>query len=427
MENITIKINQLGRVKNTQLEVLPFVIFSGESGLGKSYMALLCHYFYELLVSSSRLTHFFDHKGYDYKELSKDFHNEGLALEIRKVDLEKWLAEDAISYIGTMLGNNSLSGSIEVNLPKNIPSKLSFRFKEELTGLVDAEDVDIVLSMEHLAYRVTDVILEEESPFALLLRFELKSYLFGNFRRLEHAYIFPPSRGPVLTETIMPQTGMYAHFLQDLNELNRRKDVSTPESENMLSLFHEILEGDVRKEGNKYLYQMYGTKDTIPISAAAASVREIAPLELLVRKVDVSASSVLFEEPEAHLHPLKQRMMADILSTFANAGCFMQVTTHSDYLIRRLNELIRLNVVKERLQDEERFNALCGEIRTSPKLSLSSSKIAAYVLVANSDGSSRIELATMGDGVSYKTFSEAIDRSMKTDERLEEELENVCE
>ena len=163
------------------------------------------------------------------------------------------------------------------------------------------------------------------------------------------------------------------------------------------------------------------------ISAAAASVREMAPLELLVRKGEVFASSVLFEEPEAHLHPLKQRMMADILSAFANAGCFMQVTTHSDYLIRRLNELIRLHEVRERLQDEVRFNKLCQEIGTSPELSLAATSITAYILKANDDGSSRVERLNVDDGVPYITFSEAIKKSMDVERKLDEILDNEDE
>jgi hypothetical protein len=425
METIKIKINKLGRVTNSQLELLPFVIFSGESGLGKSYLALLCHYFYELLVSSSLLTRFFDREGYDYKVLSKNFHNEGLALEISKTELERWLSENAINYIGTMLGNNNLTGSIEVTLPAVVPSKLSFRFKEELTGLVNAEDVDIILSMDSLKYRVGNAILGEESPFAFLLRFELITYLFGDFQSLDSSFVFPPSRGPVLTELLTAQTGMYSHFLQDLNELNRKKDLTTPASENMLKLFYKILEGDVKREDNKYLYQTSHMDNPIPISAAAASVREIAPLELLVKKVNISASSLLIEEPEAHLHPLKQRMMADILSAFANSGCFIQVTTHSDYLIRRLNELIKLYKVKEQVKDENHFLELCESIDTLPELCLPSNIIGAYVLKPNGDGSSQIEQQKLYDGVPYITFGEAIDRSMDTERKIEEELSNV--
>lgn len=84
METISVRIREFGRVRDSQLEVLPFVIFSGESGLGKSYMALLCHYFYEVLINSSRLTSFFEQQDCDYRRLSKDFHNEGIALEIQK-------------------------------------------------------------------------------------------------------------------------------------------------------------------------------------------------------------------------------------------------------------------------------------------------------------------------------------------------------
>lgn len=422
MKSINVKIKEFGRVKNSQLEILPFVIFSGESGLGKSYMALLCHYFYEVLINSSRLTHFFEDKGYDYKELSKEFHNEGVALEIQKEDLEQWLAEDAISYVGMMLGNNTLSGSIEVSLPSVVPSKLTFRFKEELTGLVNEEKVDIILSMEELSYRVNDAILAEETPFSFLLRFELINYLFGSFRGLKATFVFPPSRGPILTEILTPQTGVYFHFLQGLNELNLRRDISTQVSQDLLQLFHEILEGDIKRVDNKYFYQVDNMDDPIPISAAAASIREIAPLEMLARKVDVSTSSVLFEEPEAHLHPLKQRMMADILSAFANAGCFMQVTTHSDYLIRRLNELILLDKVRKRMQDKEKFNNLCKEIGTSSELSLDTAKIAAYVLKPNDDGSSYIKRQNVEDGIPYNSFTNAIDKSMEVQSKLEEQL-----
>lgn len=427
METISVRIREFGRVRDSQLEVLPFVIFSGESGLGKSYMALLCHYFYEVLINSSRLTSFFEQQDCDYRRLSKDFHNEGIALEIQKNDLEKWLAEDAINYVGMMLGNSSLGGFIEVHLPQIIPSLLTFRFKEELTGLVNEEDVNIILSMENLSYRVTDTILTEESPFSFLLRYELANYIFGDFRRLNRTFVFPPSRGPVLTESLTPQTGIYSRFLQDLNELNLMKNRDDFSSKNLLQLFHNILDGETKRVGNRYMYQTEEME--IPISAAAASIREIAPLEMLVKKVDVATSSILFEEPEAHLHPLKQRMMADILSAFANAGAFMQITTHSDYLIRRLNELISLNAVREKMQYDKDFYEFCKRIDTLPELKLNTENIAAYIMERREDGFSEVRRQEMrlGIGIPYRTFSKAIDKSMMIQDELEKILSNVTE
>ena len=426
--NVTVKINRLGRIRNSQLEVLPFVFFSGESGLGKSYMALLCHYFAGTLLTTSRLTRFFKEKAYDYTTLAKKFEDKGTALEITKAELEGWLAKDSISFMGMMLGHDALSGEIEVKLPNVIPDKLTFHYEKRLTGIVGAEENDVFLNLEGLNYRVTSAFLEKESPFSSLLRAALSIYFFSEMFKVKRSYVFPPSRGVVLTERVLADTGMYGWLLQNLSELNRAENASTTQSQLLLNLLHQILDGDIKREDNKYFYQMDGMESPIPISAAAASVREIAPLELLARKGDVTHSSVLFEEPEAHLHPLKQRMMADILSAFANVGCFLQVTTHSDYLIRRLNELIRLHEVKERLKnDERRLNKLCQEIHTSPMLSLDSNNIAAYLLVSNGDGTSRIERQVVNDGVPYEAFSEAIDRSMETELRLEEELDNASE
>lgn len=55
MECIKVRIHQLGRIRDSEILVSPLMVFSGEVGLGKSYLALLCHYFFELLISTNRL------------------------------------------------------------------------------------------------------------------------------------------------------------------------------------------------------------------------------------------------------------------------------------------------------------------------------------------------------------------------------------
>ena len=65
MKSIKIQINRLGAVQNSTLELKPLMIFSGESGLGKSYVAILVRYFYKLLAES-RLQGFFNAEGWDY-------------------------------------------------------------------------------------------------------------------------------------------------------------------------------------------------------------------------------------------------------------------------------------------------------------------------------------------------------------------------
>ena len=66
MKCIKVRIDQLGRIRDSEILVSPLMVFSGESGLGKSYLALLCHYFFELLINTSRLNHFFVDNNIDF-------------------------------------------------------------------------------------------------------------------------------------------------------------------------------------------------------------------------------------------------------------------------------------------------------------------------------------------------------------------------
>lgn len=92
--------------------------------------------------------------------------------------------------------------------------------------------------------------------------------------------------------------------------------------------------------------------------------------------MDLSKTALLIEEPEAHLHPLKQRMMADITSGMLHTGAFMQVTTHSDYYLRRINELILLN----RLSNREDFKAIAEKLGVLPELAIDTATVSAYLL-----------------------------------------------
>lgn len=42
--NIEIHIENIGPIRDSRIELKPFMVFSGESGTGKSYTALLVHY-----------------------------------------------------------------------------------------------------------------------------------------------------------------------------------------------------------------------------------------------------------------------------------------------------------------------------------------------------------------------------------------------
>ena len=425
MKCIKIRIDQLGRIRDSEILVSPLMVFSGESGLGKSYLALLCHYFFELLINTSRLNHFFVDNNIDFNVLSKDFKDAGTALEIKKQDLEAWMAKDAILYLRYMLGYDGISGQIEITLPESVPDTMAFTYKNELTGLVDKEEIYTILSLGNLRFRIQEKTQFDESPFAFLLRFVMIDYIFGNYQMLDSTFVLPPSRGPILTEQIIPTTGMYSEFLNDMAGLNRIKPRPDTASEIVLKLFRTILEGEVNKEETTYIYT---TNDaSMPVSAAAASIREIAPLQILAKKQDVSRCAILVEEPEAHLHPLKQRMMADIIGALSHNGAIMQITTHSDYFLRRLNELIMFAKAKNTTDDPDKLRTLSEKVNIVEDMSIDESIIGAYLLRKQADNTSIAVKQDISNGIPFAAFRDAILDNMNYQDILGDYLQDVTE
>lgn len=414
---IRVHIERLGRLRNSDLEILPLMIFSGESGLGKSYAALLSHYFYEIFNSQERLTHFFDVPERDYNTLSTSFKNKGEALRFSKKSLEEWLAQDAVRYIGYMIGNESLEGTISVQLPW--PNEdFVYTYKEELLGLVNEEDVYIVLSSERFNYRTQTRTLSDESPFSLLLRAELQHLLWGeqNLGR-DTTFVLPPARGIFLTEEVRPRTGFYKEFFEKIDALKEASERSEILSDSIISLFKDVLEGEVKYEEKNYFY--YIEEKRIPLSSAASAIREIAALEQFVKKRNMSSLSLLFEEPEAHLHPLKQRKMADIIGALSNVGANLQITTHSDYFLRRFNELLRVYQLKEHKSDEQLQNLL-KETSILEQTLIDPQKVASYVFVKGEGGESRMVRQNIEVGIPFGSFGEALRQNIEMYDLIED-------
>lgn len=425
MKCIKVRIDQLGRVRDSEILVSPLMVFSGESGLGKSYLALLCHYFFELLINTGRLNHFFIDNNIDFNVLSQDFNDAGTALEIKKRDLEAWMAKDAILYLRYMLGYDGISGNIGITLPETVPDVMTFTYKQELTGLVNEEDIYTILSLGNLRSRIQEKTQFDESPFAFLLRFVMIDYILGNYQMLDSTFVLPPSRGPILTEQIIPTTGMYSEFLNDMAGLNRIKPRPDTASDIVLHLFRTILEGEVNKEETTYIYTTNGI--SMPVSAAAASIREIAPLQILAKRQDVSKCAILVEEPEAHLHPLKQRMMADIIGALSHGGAIMQITTHSDYFLRRLNELIMFAKAQKAVDDPDKLRILSGKVNIVEDMSIDESVIGAYLLRKQADGTSIAIKQDLSNGIPFAAFRDAILDNMNYQDILEDFLQDGAE
>lgn len=407
MKSIKFHINKLGLIRDADIEITPMMVFSGESGFGKSYVAMLCHYFFYVWLDSksTRLDKFFksfqNERGINFFDEKSALPDNGEALAITKHELEEWLAKDAITYLGYMIGHDAIQADIQVTLPETIPAIISFSFEQEMIGLNNAEDIYNKLGVLHLSYRFRKLGIQDESPYAYILRYAIISELFGDFHNLNYSFVLPPSRGSYMSEELVAKTGMYKSFVQGMKDLEQAQEIQDTVSVELVQLLQTVLDGDVKRSGDQYIYITHG--ETLPISAAASSVREIAPLQQMITKRDISKAAILIEEPEAHLHPLKQRMMADIIATMAIGGANMQITTHSDYYIRRLNDLMRLHLLRTVMGTEE-FANFCHEHGFIPDLTLDPNLLSAYYLERGDDGMVSVVKQNSFKGIPFDTF-----------------------
>ncbi|MBF0486722.1 MAG: AAA family ATPase [Nitrospirae bacterium] len=92
----------------------------------------------------------------------------------------------------------------------------------------------------------------------------------------------------------------------------------------------------------------------IPIHRTSSTVSELAPIILYLKYLIEPGNILIIEEPEAHLNPQNQRLMAKLLVRLIRAGVYVIITTHSEYLFEQLNNCrLSSKVPKEKRKDSD--------------------------------------------------------------------------
>ena len=98
----------------------------------------------------------------------------------------------------------------------------------------------------------------------------------------------------------------------------------------------------------EFLYRPNKTGEDIRLTRAASMVSELAPVVLFLRGGIRPGDTLIIEEPEAHLHPGAQTDIALTLAGLVRAGVRVVVTTHSDWLLKEIANLIRIGELKRK-------------------------------------------------------------------------------
>ncbi len=134
-------------------------------------------------------------------------------------------------------------------------------------------------------------------------------------------------------------------------------------SESKITKLSKTLESDViggqivsTSSQNRYpvfLYQPSDTNEEFRLSQSSSMVSELAPLVLLLRSGIKPGDTLILEEPEAHLHPGAQADMAVTLARLVRAGVKVIITTHSDWLLQEIGNLILEGVIEDETEEAD--------------------------------------------------------------------------
>ena len=139
----------------------------------------------------------------------------------------------------------------------------------------------------------------------------------------------------------------------------------------------------------------------IPVQHASSMVAELAPLYLWIERVLRSGDVLIIDEPEAHLHPLNQRLVASVLVRLVNAGVKVICATHSSMILHQMSN----HILASTKTAEKR-----GELGFADNDALKLDDIGGYMFRPYEDGA-RIEPLEIDDtfGVSEDEFVKVAD------------------
>ena len=166
------------------------------------------------------------------------------------------------------------------------------------------------------------------------------------------AGVRPDTRTPMLS-------GVLADFLEQLIQFG---SPSYPRDKSHRDLGKEIekniLDGSVHINKSEiinypiFTYRPSGWSDDLNLMNASSMVSELAPVVLYLRHSVRSNNVLIVEEPESHLHPAMQVEFTRQLAGLVHTGIRVIVTTHSEWLLEELANLVQLSKLPETKRKE---------------------------------------------------------------------------
>ena len=410
-------IKNFGPIKKAEIDVRPLTIFVGANSSGKSFSAILIH---SLLNSFNKLG-FNRYEYIRQKSVNLFLENDGEVFKEFKEGLTQYLnskpkVSDEPFKFPTDKFEEILKGSFGQVLNELIEERLKDTFGNDLNKLNRLKMHSFEFSFNENAFsnkngllvadnfyidmnNVKDEGLSNEGSNICFFEIDddflnvyLNYVLWNNFFEgkieffseiifmmivssvmdiFNQTSYYIPAAGDELFKDINTFIsddieGNLEHSLVQkellVNFLNMKKDMNqTPFYQLTEEFEQEILGGKIKfKKGELKEELVFIDEENdmeLELNLTSSSIRELMPIIIHLKYFLKKGDTLIIEEPENHIHPGNQLILVKYLVKAINIGLNVIITTHSDYIIEKFNNFIRLGKVKDEFFDNGDYDA----------------------------------------------------------------------
>ena len=397
---VEITVENFGPITEANIDLRPLTVFVGPSNTGKTYFATLVYALHGLLDGFSRIpllnfagssfAKMVSDSGIsansiaseeDIRESFKNLKTSGQSFkfsdlpqrtredirsgltdsEVFSYEIERCFNLDSVSKLlrSTSTDDNEMSISLAVSeATQNLWAIKIQNFDTEISIDEQVNRNILVHPEEEEVFKKSRYLWQDNSlPYIEYFKVSRSSDKSKNRQR----YYLPASRsgimecyGVVATSIMgyvvrgaMPKlSAIIGDFMMQLIVYEESRRSNNASIDAIVAVLEgEMLAGKITSKRlpagyPDFFYQSKVVKDGIPLDQVSSMVSELAPLVLFLRSGIKPGDTLIIEEPEAHLHPGAQADMAVILARLVRAGVKVIITTHSDWLLEEIGNLV---------------------------------------------------------------------------------------
>lgn len=180
---------------------------------------------------------------------------------------------------------------------------------------------------------------------------------------------------------------------------------------------NDLLQGKViiTKEGDVQFSSNKAKSKKIPIHLTASIVKTLSSLVFYLKHIASKNELIIIDEPELNLHPNNQVYLTRIFAKLINKGFRLLISTHSDYIIRELNNLIMASSKNEGVRE------VAEKLGYTNELMLDKNLVSAYLFNYKNDSARNVTIKPIEvneEGFDVETIDNTIDELNEKSEEL---------